>query len=56
MSEKRCECFEEIVDEVVKRLSQKRVLSNGEIRDAVEKGVEKAIRSATRGIGEALNI
>ena len=43
MEKKQCECFEKIVEEVVCRLSAQRVLSDEQIRSAVEDGISQAI-------------
>lgn len=53
LNESRCECFNEIVEEVIKRLSQKRTLTSAGVQNAVIKGVEYAIHSAIHGIDEA---
>ena len=46
MSEKRCECFDEIVEEVMRRLTQKRPVDSQTIQNAVYRGMIAAIESS----------
>ena len=50
LSEKRCECFDEIVEEVLKRIFKKGVADSEQIIDSIQKGILDATAAAVRSI------